>query len=492
MPTLAEVRQKFPQYNDLPDDALADALHTKFYNDMPREEFDAKIGFEGQKPQKGAETYSGGFLPFSKDAEGNVSFDSNAGVVGAVKRSVMLPGDVMTGKVPMYGEDGRISDEVINRAGEAGMTLSPGSAGSRGVLNIPKGTQAPSAEALKEGAKKGFNAVRDSGVTYKSDSVAQFTGLLQQKLEQDGVIAELAPKTFSILNQLRSPPEGSVAGIQGLIAARRALGRAGKDFTNPTEQFAAKQLQDGLDQFILDADPKSVVSGPASLAARVQDEATQNYAAAKRSERLTGAGESAELRAAASNSGQNIDNAIRQRAAGIFLDPKKAAGYSAEELAAIKQVAEGTAGRNALRFVGNLLGGGGGLGAAMTGLGGAGAGSLVSPTAAVIGAGAPLVGIASRALANRSTRKALSAADELTRSRSPMAERMPQSVTQIQPGQRAAVGRSGMVAGEAQAVDPADMPKAQRDALMRGIMTDKSLSAKDRRYMIDLLNGKEI
>ena len=44
MATLAEVRQQYPQYSDMSDGALADALYGKFYSDMPRQDFDAKIG----------------------------------------------------------------------------------------------------------------------------------------------------------------------------------------------------------------------------------------------------------------------------------------------------------------------------------------------------------------------------------------------------------------------------------------------------------------
>lgn len=44
MTTITEIRQKFPQYSDLSDDQLAGALHGKFYSDMPREQFDQKIG----------------------------------------------------------------------------------------------------------------------------------------------------------------------------------------------------------------------------------------------------------------------------------------------------------------------------------------------------------------------------------------------------------------------------------------------------------------
>lgn len=50
MPTLGEIRRQYPQYGDMSDDDLASALHRKFYSDMPREEFDRKVGFEKPDP----------------------------------------------------------------------------------------------------------------------------------------------------------------------------------------------------------------------------------------------------------------------------------------------------------------------------------------------------------------------------------------------------------------------------------------------------------
>lgn len=47
MPTLAEIRSQYPDYGDMTDGALADALHQKFYADMPRADFDVKIGLAG-------------------------------------------------------------------------------------------------------------------------------------------------------------------------------------------------------------------------------------------------------------------------------------------------------------------------------------------------------------------------------------------------------------------------------------------------------------
>lgn len=50
MPTMAEVRDKYPQYGDMSDDELAGALHKKFYADMPEDQFRQKIGLAAAKP----------------------------------------------------------------------------------------------------------------------------------------------------------------------------------------------------------------------------------------------------------------------------------------------------------------------------------------------------------------------------------------------------------------------------------------------------------
>jgi len=44
MATLAEIRQQYPQYDDMSDVDLADRFYQKFYSDMSRADFDAKLG----------------------------------------------------------------------------------------------------------------------------------------------------------------------------------------------------------------------------------------------------------------------------------------------------------------------------------------------------------------------------------------------------------------------------------------------------------------
>jgi len=43
MASLADFRSQYPQYDNIPDDVLADALYNKFYSTMPREEFNKQI-----------------------------------------------------------------------------------------------------------------------------------------------------------------------------------------------------------------------------------------------------------------------------------------------------------------------------------------------------------------------------------------------------------------------------------------------------------------
>jgi hypothetical protein len=429
---------------------------------------------ESAGPQ--GEAVSGNILPFSRDAEGNLSFDSNAGIVGAIKRAVTLPGDVFTGKTdPM-------SDEGIGRAVELGAFASPLNSGIRaGDMAIPgvakmlrrPDVPPPSAQALKDAAKSGYDQIRDMGVDYRSDAVRDLANGLRAELETDGIIAELAPKTFGVLSKLQSPPDGSIASLAGIEAARRTFRHAAKDFSNPTEQLAAKRVVDGLDRFVERGDPRTVVAGPATEAGRVAGMARGNYAAAKRSDRLNDLEDTATRRAEASNSGQNIDNTIRQRIASLLQDPKKRAGFNKTEIVALETLARGTFGRNRLRDAGNLLGGGGGLGALLTtGVGGAtGAAVTGGAIGGGIGAVIPLAtGIAAKQTANALTKRALSNADKMTRKRSPLYQDMRRAVPleAISPQKRAALMRTLLLGQSPQADFPMGQP--DNDGLLRALI----------------------
>jgi hypothetical protein len=387
---------------------------------------------EGIQPQK-----MGGILPISTTPDGGWQFDSNAGVVGAVKRAFTLPGDVYTGKVQMNDPTtGRTSDEAIQRSMEMGSVFTPINPAVRaGDMAIPGMAQAPqrpakiavpTADELRNAASKGYNTARDMGVRYKSSAVADIAGQARMQLEQDGILAELAPKTFKIIDKLTNPPANSSAPLEGVLAARRALKNARMDFTNPTEKLAAERAIRVLDDFIGSADEAAVLAGPAAEAAKLVKDSAGNHAAAKRSDLIAGKLDRGDRQAAVANSGLNMDNAIRQRANDILNSEKLQKGFSKFEIEMIRRVAEGDKTRNTVRFVGNLLGGGGGLQASVSGAIGATIGSFIGgPAGAAIGAtGVPAAGLAMKGVGGGMSRRAMQGVDLATRMRSPLYQDM--------------------------------------------------------------------
>jgi hypothetical protein len=352
-------------------------------------------------------------LPFSKDANGNVHFDANAGILGSLIRGFKLPGDVMSGKVDP------LSDEGMNRAADMAVTFGPTEGVGRMMAKPVTGV--PSAADLKAAASQGYDAVRGMGVDYASHAVAGLADKTQKALEADGILAELAPQTHAILGKLAAAPPDSVAPIASLEAARRALGRAAGNFNNPTDQLAARRSIDALTNFVEVADPSTVVAGPATAAGNALAAARGNYAAAMRSEAIGELANNTDRRALAANSGLNADNALRSRVASLLQSDRASAGYTPAELDALETAARGTPARNALRWTGNVLGGGGGLGAVVTGGIGATAGSeLGGLTGMAVGAGVPALGMGAKMVANALTRRALNRVDDMVRTRSPL------------------------------------------------------------------------
>ena len=407
---------------------------------------------------------SGMILPISREADGGVRFDSDAGIVGAIKRAVTLPGQAMRGEVPVRGDDGRITDEVIGRAAEMAAVTSPSNPGIRaGDRVIPGRSMArqrpdvrpPSAKQLLQTGSDQFDAMRATGARYSAADVKRMAETAMVRLNAEGYDDITAPRTFQSLRRLATPGEDEFVDIANLHSARRAFGKHAQNFNDPADQGAALRVMDAIDGFIARPDPN--VSGPqartgsslstelrtggglaggangdrARLAASLLDRANANWSAGRRSDSLLGIERAADLRAAAANSGQNTGNAIRQRVASALLKQKDIAGFSPAEKDALERIVRGTRGQNMTRRVGNFLGGGQGLGGmtamGMGGAAGAGIGMSVGAPGAggIIGAMAPVaIGAGLKGASNRMTQKALGAADAMVRSRSPLYEEM--------------------------------------------------------------------
>lgn len=359
------------------------------------------------------------------------------GVYDSVASGVTLPADVMAGRARLpssgavpgsveFGDPQSAGLRVADLAGLANPINPMVRSGDRAVAGVATNLkrEVPTSEALRGAADAGYKAAGEMGVDIAAKPVQSLGHTIQAGLEKDGVFAELAPKTFSILSKLQNAPDGAIVTVANLDTARKALGHAAGDFTNKTEQLAASRAIKGLDEYLANAPAQDILAGDAAAAADALGQARGNYAAAMRSDSITGKEYRAELNADVANSGQNTGNQLRQRMRDVLVRPKEARGFSDEELAQAERIARGTVPMNTARYIGNLLGGGGGLGQAATaGMGAAVGGAAGGGLGAAVGAAAPVaVGSMAKSLANALTSHQVGKLDEMVRMRSPLYE----------------------------------------------------------------------
>lgn len=367
----------------------------------------------------------GTILPVGGDAEGKMRFAMPKVGVDLLN-SALLPGFAAKG--------GRYTPtDVLSLAGAA----TPVSPAMRGVSRLAEPV-APTIPELKAAATRGYDTAQGMDVTYSSAAVKGMADKLENSLNAEGRIAESNPELFALIKKLQSPPEDSFAQLSGLKALRERLGDVAGS-PERAKRASAKIAIDQLDEFMESGAGQSAagaLANPAAAqgiseaerAAAILKEARANSAAAFRAEELARLEDVAGLRSDAANSGRNLGNSIRQRLASILASEEQKRGFSPKELDAMREVVEGTRTTNTLRNVGNLMGGGGGLGQMAT----ASMGALVGgPVGAALGVG---VGPIARSIGNKLTEKQLTKVQDLIAQRSPLyAERVanPETVRQL-------------------------------------------------------------
>lgn len=374
-----------------------------------------------------------------KKAAGNVA--------SSVYSGVTLPRDVITGNAQLpssgavpgsveFGDPrsagGRVADMAmlatpLSPAARAGETAIPGVAKAA----VTEKAAVPTAEAIKDASKAGFETAKNAGVEIAAPAVRDMAAGVQQALEQKGIIRELAPNTHAVLERLANPPEGATATISGLHAARQALGHAGKSITSGAEKPASSIAIDALDQFLQAVPPKAVLAGDAPAAGAALKEAIGNYASAARAGDVDARLTRAERQAARSGSGSNIDNSIRQKISAILDVPSRTRGFSADELAQMEKVVRGTGPANVARKIGKL-GVNDGLSLMLHAGAAAGTGGASIPVA--------VVGTVARKIAERLTQRQADKLDAMIRARSPLARSQQPTTRELTGGEQGTRG----------------------------------------------------
>ena len=110
---LAEFRTQFPQYNDMPDDVLAQSLHQKYYSDIPFDQFSNSIGLQASVPDMTTKVGPADFA-------GGVAETIAGPVAQFVTAPVALASGVAEATKPVAGSRiaGTLLNYFTNRLGE--------------------------------------------------------------------------------------------------------------------------------------------------------------------------------------------------------------------------------------------------------------------------------------------------------------------------------------------------------------------------------------
>ncbi len=219
----------------------------------------------------------------------------------------------------------------------------------------------------------------------------------------DPTFREVAsPEVHGILNKIGT---GASNDVGDLVAARKAL----RDVKGGETAAAREALK------VIDGKIEELAPG----VMRKIREADQNFRAFKTDEELGKKFIKAEMQAAGEHSGLNYGNKVRQKAEQLANSTKAERFYTPESIKALKELNKGTLTQNSLRYVSNLLGGGGGIGQTLI-AGGVGyhEGGIHGGLGA-IAAGRLTRGMYNRLVANQAQKTAA-----MVRAQSPLAQRM--------------------------------------------------------------------
>lgn len=254
MATIAEIRQQYPQYSDMSDMQLADAFHSKFYSDIPKDTFYQQLGMK-TTPVSNMELMFGAGSPIARTIKGAV-VDPALAVNQLLASTGLFGSDIKKGATQLVADVEKVTQEGRARVGSTGFdpyqllgnVVSP-------VNRLVGATQAPIAGQglMTNIARSGGTGAALSALQPVNAPVEQFG---ERKLEQMATGFVLGPVV-----------EGGVKAVGGLLTTLKGLTPAGR------QEFMQKQLNElaGPERTkVIEAlqDAKEIVSGSRPTAAQ--------------------------------------------------------------------------------------------------------------------------------------------------------------------------------------------------------------------------------
>jgi hypothetical protein len=262
MATLVEFRAQNPEYNDMPDLALADALHSKYYADIPRGKFFEQMGVSSAQIPGAERSTTLPPTPVSMQDRIMGAIETPAIVAGEVGRMVTTPVARMFGEAyggygtPQGKEMGQKAAQVTSQQfyqprTETGPDIVNAMGKALGALPPTLGSTGATLSAVTPAA---VGQVRGMVAPIASNTQQRMAALLQPKNPQMmGMGAASTDK--ALMRQERALQQGIplTKGEQlqdfGLLKRESDLPKENPELAKALTEFKQRQKQDILKRF---------------------------------------------------------------------------------------------------------------------------------------------------------------------------------------------------------------------------------------------------
>lgn len=279
---------------------------------------------------------------------------------------------------------GFIGGSLGNVAGEA---VAAGVGKVAGLFN--KKPTIPELDELKVLKDAAYKQAEQAGVVFTPQGVDRLRKEISDEFAKRGFLAANEPGAAAVWGEI-DKLTGQNVTMEGLDSIRKMAGNA---FIpgNKSNNALTSVVSEKIDDLLANPGANDILMGDPATGASAYRQARDYASRLIKAEKVNKAVESADLRAASTGSGGNVDNATRQNLRRLL---EKERGLKPDERAALETVVRGTPTQNALRLAGKLSPSGNGLMAAL-GVGGA----MVNPAIGALSLG----GMGAKAAADRMT-----------------------------------------------------------------------------------------
>lgn len=470
---IQEIRQKYPQYDDLSDEQLLQGLHAKHYSDMPYEQFAGSLGVQNavapEEPgvlERAADTALGvadaalvvgsnfvsepfaglagiaqSLNPFAEEGAGAEAVEGTRDLLSAQPRTevgsniVGALGDALepVGEA-LSSLENYLGDNAYEATGSAALAAAAKTVPTAimEVLGLKAGAMrkmakegkdfnklvagsVPSTDKLKDAARMTYKEIDDMGVRVKADHYAALASKVTRDTRGKGLDKQVTPAASRAVDRYNELI-GQEVPLSEIEILREVAQGAAKNLTNPKEAMLGSMILDVTDQFLDRSGTDIFTRAPDGVNIGKRYKVARGlWGQARKGELLQEAIDAADLQAS------GLENGIRVQFRQILKNKRQKRFFNTEERAAMERVVKGTKGANLAKALGRLgISEGGATNILGAGLGAGGGLALGGMAAATPGAligmvTIPAIGQVSRKLAQHLTMKNAKLATEVTR-----------------------------------------------------------------------------